>query len=63
MKKHICRNCGATYTYCRGCLISPIIYKEVGFCSQKCHDEFINKKEVIQQDVEVVITNKDTPTS
>ena len=65
MSKYVCRNCGVAYEYCRGCYLSPILYKSMGFCSQKCHDEFKNPKieEVIQPDVEVVITNKDTPTS
>ena len=63
MAKYTCRHCGDTYEYCRGCHLSPILYKSSGFCSEKCHDEFKNQKEVIQQDVEVVITNKDTSTS
>ena len=65
MKTHICQNpnCGKIYQYCRGCLISPILYKELGFCSEKCHNEFKKQKEVIQQDVEVVITDEDTSTS
>lgn len=66
MKKHICKNCGRTYDYCRGCLLSPIPYKEAGFCSKECSAEFKNKKieEVIQiEDVEVVIDKEDTSAS
>ena len=65
MDKHICKNpdCGKIYSYCRGCLLSPISYRENGYCSESCQEAAKNKKEVIQQDVEVVITNKDTPTS
>ena len=65
MSKYVCRNCGITYEYCRGCLLSPIPYKAIGFCSQKCHDEFKNKQreEVIHKDVEVVIEHEDIPTS
>lgn len=63
MRKHICKQCQKTYDYCRGCLISPILYKELGFCSQKCHDEFKNQKEVIRKDVEVVVESEDTSTS
>ena len=65
MDKHICKNpdCGKIYSYCRGCLLSPISYKENGYCSTTCQDSAQKIKEVIQQDVEVVITNKDTPTS
>ena len=67
MSKYICKNprCNCEYEYCRGCLLSPIPYKSMGFCSQKCADEFKNKqKEVIQtEDVEVVKTDRDISTS
>ena len=65
MDKHICKNpdCGKIYSYCRGCLLSPISYKENGYCSNTCQELAQKIKEVIQQDVEVVITNKDTSTS
>ena len=65
MRTHICQQCGKTYDYCRACLISPILYKELGFCSEQCRDKSKNKiEEVIPtEDVEVVITDGDTPTS
>lgn len=63
MAKYVCRNCGVTYEYCRGCLLSPILYKSAGFCSAKCHEEYKNQKEVIRKDVEVVIEHEDIPTS
>lgn len=67
MKKHICKNpaCGKTYEYCRGCLLSPISYKESGFCSTTCQEAYNQKqKEVIPaEDVEVVITDRDISTS
>lgn len=66
MKKHICKNCGLVFDYCRGCLLSPIPYKEAGFCSKKCSAEFKTPKqieEVIQQDVEVVIEHEGISTS
>ena len=65
MDKHICKNpdCGKIYSYCLGCLLSPISYRENGYCSKTCQESAQKIKEVIQQDVEVVITNKDTPTS
>ena len=64
MKKHICKNCGRTFDYCRGCLLSPVSYKEAGFCSKECLAEFRAPKikEVIHKDVEVVINNEDTST-
>lgn len=65
MKKYICKQCGDIYEYCRGCLLSPIPYKENGFCSEACEKTSKNKqKEVIPtEDVEVVITDRDTSTS
>lgn len=65
MDKHTCKQCGKTYSYCRGCLILPISYKENGYCSEACQEAFKNKQreEVIQKDVEVVIKHEDIPTS
>lgn len=67
MKKHTCKNCGHTYEYCRGCLLSPIPYKDAGYCSKVCYEESKTPKleEVAQiEDVEVVVViDKDTSTS
>ena len=54
MSKHICKQCGQAFEYCRGCLLSPISYKENGYCSKACQ-EASKIKEVVQQDVEVVV--------
>lgn len=64
-KKHICKQCQRVYTYCRGCMLSPILYHENGFCSTTCETAYHQKqKEVIPtEDVEVVITDRDTSTS
>ena len=62
MKKHICKNpaCGKTYEYCRGCLLSPISYKENGYCSKACQEAHKNLKEVVpSEDVEVVVINEE----
>lgn len=61
MKKHICKQCNRIYEYCRGCLLSPISYKENGFCSETCQEAFKNKiEEVVQtEDVEVVVKNEE----
>lgn len=67
MDKHVCKNpnCGKIFSYCRGCLLSPISYKENGYCSKTCQEEARNQKieEVIQPDVEVVIEYEDISTS
>lgn len=64
MDKHICRNCGKTYSYCRGCLLSPISYKENGYCSKECYEASKNQKieEVVREDVEVVVNNNEDTT-
>ena len=63
MEKHICRYCGKTYSYCRGCLLSPISYKENGYCSKECRESAKNQKEIVQRDVEVVVNDEDTTIS
>ena len=64
MKKHICKQCNKVYEYCRGCLLSPISYKENGFCSETCQEAFKTKiEEVVPlEDVEVVVIEEDTST-
>lgn len=47
MKKHTCRQCGSTFEYCRGCLLSPIPYKDAGYCSKSCYEASKNKVEPI----------------
>jgi hypothetical protein len=55
MNKHICRKCQKTYDYCRGCLISPILYKEVGFCSKECYESSkIKFKPIVEEVVETI---------
>lgn len=64
MKKHICKQCNKVYEYCRGCLLSPISYKENGFCSETCQKAYNqNIEEVVPlEDVEVVVIEEDTST-
>ena len=61
MSKHICKQCQKTYEYCRGCLLSPISYKENGYCSKVCQEA--SKEVVPTEDVEVVINDEDISTS
>lgn len=65
MDKHICKNpdCGKIFSYCRGCLLSPISYRENGYCSKACQESAQKIEEVIHKDVEVVITDGDISTS
>ena len=50
MKKHICRQCGSTFEYCRGCLLSPIPHKDAGYCSKECYEA---SKKVVVPTVEI----------
>ena len=63
MDIHVCKQCGLKFAYCRKCVFKPIYYKDLGFCSKECYIESKTIKEVIQQDVEVVITDRDISTS
>ncbi len=38
MTKHTCKNCNSIFEYCRGCLLSPIPYKDAGYCSKSCYE-------------------------
>lgn len=65
MDKHVCKQCGKVYNYCRSCLLKPIPFKAAGFCSKECSAEFKKPKveEVVREDVEVVEHIEDTSTS
>ena len=38
--EHKCLVCGQIYEYCRRCVVTPVVYKAEGFCSEKCSDIF-----------------------
>ena len=38
--EHTCFTCGQIFDYCSRCVIDPVIYKEEGFCSEKCQEIF-----------------------
>ena len=59
MKKHICKQCNRVYEYCRGCLLSPISYKENGYCSETCYEASKIKVEPIVEEVVEAISAKD----
>ena len=61
MNIHVCKQCGASFVYCRACTFRPIRYKENGFCSRECYEASKNvvvpvvEAEVIE---EVVVAEK-----
>lgn len=56
MKKHTCKNCNRIFEYCRGCLLSPIPYKDAGFCSKECYEASKNVvEEVVPEVIEEVV--------
>lgn len=38
--EHKCLTCEQTFEYCRRCVITPVIHKAEGFCSEQCSDIF-----------------------
>lgn len=56
MDKHICKQCGKTYNYCRSCAFKPIPYKAAGFCSKECSAEFKKPKPEPKKHVKEFIT-------
>lgn len=38
--EHKCLTCGQIFEYCRRCVVTPVIYKAEGFCSEECSDVF-----------------------
>jgi hypothetical protein len=40
MAKYKCLACGDIFEYCRRCVVTPVIYKEEGFCSKECSGIF-----------------------
>lgn len=38
--EHKCLACGQIFDYCRRCVITPIVYKAEGFCSEQCSHIF-----------------------
>ena len=38
MDIHVCKQCGASFAYCRACVFKPIYYKDKGFCSKECYE-------------------------
>ena len=59
MKKHICKQCNKIYEYCRGCLLSPISYKEDGYCSETCYEASKIKVDPIVEEVIETISVED----
>lgn len=59
MKKVVCKHCGRTFEYCRGCLLLPISYKDAGFCSKSCQEAYKQKVEEAQAGTRVVLAPTD----
>lgn len=38
--EHECFTCGRIFDYCRRCVITPVVYKAEGFCSETCSHVF-----------------------
>ena len=74
MEKHTCKQCGSIFEYCRGCLLSPILHMDAGFCSKECYEASKNmailvvKPEPIVEEIatveieEAIVENNNEPT-
>ena len=62
MKKHTCKNCNSIFEYCRGCLLSPIPYKDAGYCSKSCYEASKIKVEIepIEEEILTEVIVEDT---
>ena len=38
--EHKCFTCGKIFEYCRRCVITPVVHKAEGFCSEECSHIF-----------------------
>ena len=54
MDKHICKQCGEVFYYCRACAFKPIGYYEAGFCSEECRTTFRK----VEQNQKIEISNE-----
>jgi hypothetical protein len=63
MNRHTCKHCNNVFKYCRSCLITPIPYKDAGYCSIECYKASKIEEVVPVADVEIVINDEDISTS
>ena len=56
MAKYICPQCSKAFIYCKGCSLTPDLYKEQGFCSRECY-----RASNIEISEEIFIIEEETP--
>lgn len=56
MDRHVCKQCGKIFIYCRSCVFKPVFYKDKGYCSLKCYEQS-KIKEVPSENSGVVLEN------
>lgn len=54
MAKYICPQCSKAFIYCKGCALTPDLYKEKGFCSKECYKASKNVAEPIVEEVATI---------
>ena len=58
MDRHICKQCGKLYNYCRACMLKSIPWKAAGFCSKECSAAFKAPKiEIPKVETEIIQTD------
>lgn len=64
MAKYICPQCSKAFIYCKGCALTPNLYRERGFCSKECYHASkieIPKKVEIESIEEEILTIEAEP--
>ena len=51
MAKYICPQCSKAFIYCKGCALTPDLYKEKGFCSKECYKASKNLVESAMEEI------------
>ena len=60
MAKYICPQCSKAFIYCKGCALTPDLYKEQGFCSKECYRASKNVVEEIVIEEPIVEDNNES---
>ena len=53
MDRHVCKQCGRVYNYCRACVLKTIPWRAAGFCSRECSAAFKTPKIEIPENIEL----------
>lgn len=61
MAKYICPQCSKAFIYCKGCALTPDLYKEQGFCSKECYRASKQQDSNVNEEVFAIDVEEETP--